>query len=294
MSKLTVAYLGIGIMGEGMVRNLQKHGFNLRLYNRTAQKAQALVNKTTTAHHTPAEAAQGADVIISCILDDEASRIVWFGDNGATLTAKNAAICIEMSTLSAPYIDDWSKEIQKKGLRAIDCPVTGSKKGAQEAALSLFLGGDTNDIAAVQPVFSAISTQQFHFGGHGSGSRFKLVYNLLGGSILVALAEAIGFAEKLGLDKEQVLRVFSESEQSWSSAAARSKGTQLATRNHSNISVTLDIIRKDVSYALASAENANCHLPTALSVHQTLSRAQENGYGQLDMSAVGNLFIEKN
>jgi 3-hydroxyisobutyrate dehydrogenase len=294
MPNLVVAYLGIGIMGEGMVRNLQKHGFTLRLYNRTLQKAQVLANKTTTAHATPADAARGADVIIACVLDDEASRLVWFGETGAVQTAKSETICIEMSTLSAPYADRWSEEIKKKALHAIDCPVTGSKKGAQEATLSLFLGGNVKDIAKVQPIFSAISTQQFYFGAHGSGSRFKLMYNLLGGSILVALAEAIGFAEKLGLDKQQVLSVLSESDQSWSSAAARSKGAQLVTRNHSDISVTLDIIRKDVSYALASAHNADYHPAIAHSVHQTLTRAQEDGLGKLDMSAVGNLFIEKN
>lgn len=293
MAKPVIAYLGTGIMGEGMIKNLQAHGFTLRLYNRTLAKAQALQNSTTKVFATPAEAVKGADIIISCVLDDEASNAVWFGPQGAVTQAKAGVICIEMSTLSIPYIEAWSMQIMQAGLKAIDCPVTGSKKGAHEASLTLFLGGKAQDIAAAQPVFSAISKQQYHFGDHGSGSKFKLLYNTLGGSILVVLAEAIGFADKLGLDKQQVVQVLSESEHSWSGAAARSKGQQIADKKHSDVAVTLDIIQKDITYALESAAHVGYTPPTALSVQKTLQEAQARGLGQLDMSAVGDIFVKE-
>lgn len=292
MDTKVVAFMGAGVMGKGMINNLLKSNFKLHLYNRSKDKLQDFQSKNSRVFNSPAEAAKGADIIIASVLNDVASKEIWFGKDGVVKTANKGAICIETSTLSIPYTDYWVSRISGHNLLAIDCPVTGSKVGAESATLSLFIGGEDKDIKKVMSVFKKISKQQFYIGPAGFGMRFKLIYNMLGGTILVALSEAVGFAQKLGLDPHQVVAFLAENNQGWSQAAAQSKGERMANCNHSDVACKLSIILKDLSYAKKSAKYVRQQIPTSESALRMLKKAQKLGYGDLDMSAVANLFIK--
>lgn len=290
--KPKIAYLGVGIMGSGMIRNLQKKGFKLKIYNRTEEKAREVAKDGDQVFSTPVEAAENADIIIASVSDDKASKEIWFGENGVIKKSKPSAIAIETSTLSIPYIDEWIYEIRKKGLKPVDCPVTGSKKGAEEATLSLFVGCDKKTLSELSDVFDAISRQTFYFGKNGNGMRFKLIYNMLGSIILTGLAEALGLAQTFGLDVKSVVKVLSDNKQGWSQAAAESKGMSMAKRHHSEVSCTLKTLTKDIKYAIDSAHYFKKTLPTSEAALKVMNTSCKQGGASLDMSVVGDLFIE--
>src|ERR1044071_544508 len=139
-----VAFLGLGIMGAGMANNLFKAGFPLTVWNRTRVKADAFANQGIRVADTPRQAANDADVIISMVGDDSASREVWLGDDGALTGAKPGAILIESSTLSPEWIRELADLVQKKGHQLLDAPVTGSKSAAAEGSLRMLVGGDSS------------------------------------------------------------------------------------------------------------------------------------------------------
>lgn len=292
--KKTIAFLGAGIMGSGMIKNLQKAGYNLRIYNRTASKARKLLTKHTRMFSTPAETAKGADIIISSLYNDQASQEVWFGENGIIRTAKPGAIAIETSTLSIDYIDRWAKKIAKHKLIPLDSPVTGSKSGAENATLSILIGGDPKVIEKLSDVFDSISCQLFHFGPVGSGMRFKLAYNLLGATILAAFVEALSLIENFGLDITEVIKMFGENKQAWSQAVAESKGPAIIANKHDDVSCSLDTLLKDVDYALKSAQKHDLKLPSSEGMHSSMKKAHKQGLGNLDMSALAKLFLNIN
>lgn len=289
--EMTIAFLGVGIMGAGMIKNLQKAGYRLNIYNRTISKAKKIATLNDKICANPTEAAMDADIIFSSVSDDKASKEVWFGKNGATSKIRNGTIVIETSTLSIPYIDAWIKKMKIMKLRAVDCPVTGSKLGAETATLSLFVGTDKKTLKELTPVFNTISTQIFDFGGNGKGMRFKLIYNMLGSVILVGFAEAMGLSQSFGLNMDEVVKILAANKQGWSRGVADSKGKNIINKAHSNVSCSLDTLTKDISYAIESAQHFNKTLPVSQSTAETMKNACKNGKGKLDMSAVGDLFL---
>lgn len=202
--KQRIAFLGLGNMGAAMAARLVAAGYPVSVYNRTAAKAKPLVRLGARAAASPREAAEGACVIFAMVADDRASREVWLGRQGALkarLPAK--AWAVECSTLSHGWIKDLGKQVQAHGVRFVDCPVTGIPSVAAAGELTLFLGCDKKDIAALKPVFSHLSTALVHFGPVGSANVYKLLVNLMGAIQIGALAEALVMAERAGLDLRQ-------------------------------------------------------------------------------------------
>jgi 3-hydroxyisobutyrate dehydrogenase len=137
-----VAILGLGIMGGGMAANWLAKGFEVSVWNRTAAKAQALAGKGAKVAATPREAATGADFIFAMVADDDASRSVWLGNDGALAGAKSGAIGVESSTLTPEWIRELARQAQAKGVGFLDAPVGGSRPAAASGELRFFVGGD--------------------------------------------------------------------------------------------------------------------------------------------------------
>ena len=200
-----IAFLGTGNMGIGMAAQLIKAGHSVRAYNRTRSKADPLAERGATVAETAREAADNADVVMSMVGDDTASRAVWLGDSGAlAATPSPDRLIIECSTLSHDWALELSETVKKDGMRYLDCPVTGLPDAAAKGELTLFLGGDEATIAQAQPYLQPISARQIHFGGIGSGTAYKLIVNLMGSIQIAATAEALVVAEKAGLDLDKV------------------------------------------------------------------------------------------
>ena len=196
MSKPTVAFLGLGLMGGGMARRVLAAGFPLAVYNRSADSAAALAAEGARAARSPREAAEGADVIVSMLADDDAARSLWLGPDGAVAGAKTGAIFVECSTVSLGWIKQLSAAAGAAGCEVLDCPVTGSKPQAAAGELLFLVGGDEATLARARPVLAAMSRDVIHLGPAGSGALMKLINNFVCGVQLVSLAEAIAMIEQ--------------------------------------------------------------------------------------------------
>ena len=205
-----IAFLGAGSMGSAMVTNYLKGGHQVTVYNRTLQKARPLEALGATLATTPREAAAGAEVIISCLINDDASRASWIGPNGALHgDFKPGAFAIEASTTSVDWVKELSELARAKGLRFLDCPVAGRPDLARAGKLKVFAGGPVEDVDAMRPILASISAAVIHFGPVGAGLTFKLIYNVMGALQVAATAEGMAACEAAGIDLKVAADAFS-------------------------------------------------------------------------------------
>ncbi len=196
-------------MGRGMAENLIAAGHRVSVFNRTVDKTQPLQRRGAAVAKTPADAVRDAEVIISMVTNDAASRAVWIEDGGALsgIPASNA-LAIESSTVSRNWVLQLAAATKAKGLRFLDCPVAGRPDAAASGQLMVFGGGDKKDLLAASSVLSAIAKSVTHFGPVGSGMTFKLIYNALGAVQVAALAEAMAMCFAAKLDLSAAAEVF--------------------------------------------------------------------------------------
>ena len=196
-----IAFLGAGIMGSAMIKNYLKGGHGVTVYNRTLEKAQPLKTFGAKLAATPTEAAEGAEYIISCLTNDDASRECWNGANGALQgNFLPGAFAIEASTASLDWIEELAGLAQAKNMHFLDCPVAGRPDLAEAGKLKVFAGGSVEDVDAVRPVLASISALVTRFGPIGSGITFKLIYNVMGALQVAATAEGLAACEAAGID----------------------------------------------------------------------------------------------
>ena len=278
-----VAFLGLGIMGSGMAANLLKAGFPLAVYNRTAAKAQSLVSAGARLAATPAEAVQGASVVLSMLADDAASREIWLGKDGALAAADKGAILIESSTVSPAWIAELAGLAAQRGVQFLDAPVTGSRMQAQAGQLSFLVGGSEAALAAVTPVLRAMSKEVLHLGPVGSGAKLKLINNFLCGVQIASLAEALTWIERSGLDREKSLAFLNSAAPG--SPLLGTISARMAARNYT-VNFLLRLIVKDLQYAQNEAAQCGVDLTTAQTARKLFEDAVAKGYGDEDMAAV--------
>ncbi|MDH4255322.1 MAG: NAD(P)-dependent oxidoreductase [Gammaproteobacteria bacterium] len=196
-----IAFLGAGMMGQPMIRNLLRAGHTVVVYNRTVDKARELEKFGARVAATPKLAATGATVIWSSVTNDAASAAVWAGDDGA-LEADLApgAFAIESSTVSPDWVLHLRDLAVARGLRFLDCPVAGRPDVAEAGQLKVFAGGSAVDVDAIRPILAGVSKGVMHLGVVGSGITFKLIYNVMGAIQVAACAEGMFACEAAGID----------------------------------------------------------------------------------------------
>ncbi|MGH9593631.1 MAG: NAD(P)-dependent oxidoreductase, partial [Bryobacteraceae bacterium] len=172
-TKPRVAFLGLGTMGAGMARRLLDAGFPLTVYNRSAKKAAPFGSKGANVAATPREAATGADIVISMISDDNASRANWLDGDGALAGAAAGAVLIECSTVSVAWISELSTEATARGCALLDAPVTGSKPQAAAGELCFLVGGNAMALELARPALAVMSRAIVHVGATGTGAMLK-------------------------------------------------------------------------------------------------------------------------
>jgi len=270
-------------MGSGMAANLLKAGFPLAVYNRTAAKAQSLVSAGARLAATPAEAVQGASVVLSMLADDAASREIWLGKDGALTAADKGAILIESSTVSPAWIAELAGLAAQRGVQFLDAPVTGSRMQAQAGQLSFLVGGSEAALAAVTPVLRAMSKEVLHLGPVGSGAKLKLINNFLCGVQIASLAEALTWIERSGLDREKSLAFLNSAAPG--SPLLGTISARMAARNYT-VNFLLRLIVKDLQYAQNEAAQCGVDLTTAQTARKLFEDAVAKGFGDEDMAAV--------
>ncbi len=291
MAKMAVALMGLGTMGVGMARNLLKAGFPLTVYNRTAAKAELFAGSGARVALTPAEAARGAEVVISILSDDDASRAAWLGvqsgassgAGGALGAAEPGAVLVESSTISPAWVAELGALASAKGLNLLDAPVTGSRVQADGAQLTFLVGGDEGSLARVAPVLEAMSKQVVYLGPAGSGAKMKLLNNFLCGVQVASLAEGIAWLEQSGLDREKALDVLKKGAPGSPLLAGIS--ARMTSRDY-DVNFLLRLMAKDLAYAQAAAAATGVTLSTAANAGALFAQAIAAGYGEKDMASV--------
>jgi 3-hydroxyisobutyrate dehydrogenase len=248
-----VAFIGLGRMGHGMASRYLDAGFEVAVFNRSKAKADDLIAHGARWAASPAAAADGADAVVTMVADDEASRTVWLGKDGAASTAKAGTLAIECSTVSYRHALDLARELRARGLVYIDSPVTGLPDAAAAGKLTLLVGAEPADLARARPFLTPLSTTIRHFGAVGSGTVYKLINNLMGAIQIAGIAEGLAIAEKAGLDMKLVLEAVETGVAASPQVIRHSK--RMAARNFSGATFTAALRHKDAAYAVALAES---------------------------------------
>ncbi len=279
-----IALLGLGIMGSGMAGNLLKAGFALTVYNRTRSKAEPFAAQGARVAATPAEAAKGAECVISMVSDDVASWEMWLGPNGALDAASPDAVLIECSTLSLGWIRALKAQADARNLALLDAPVGGSKGAAAEGSLTFFVGGPEEVLQRAQPVFDAMGKRTLHFGASGNGLTMKLINNLMGAVQVANLGEALALAEQSGLDVAKVAEALASGAPG--SPVVRMKAWSMVHHEYADTQFALRWMRKDLGYALAIADELSVPTPIVAIARQIYRMAGNLGLDDADWAAV--------
>ncbi len=283
-SGLTVAFLGLGVMGFPMAGHLQRAGYQVTVYNRTLSRAEAWVTQYGgSLAATPAEAAQQADIIFSCVGNDDDLRSVMLADNGVIHGIVKPVIVVDHTTTSAGVARELASELTKKGHGFIDAPVSGGQAGAENACLTVMCGGEPEIFKQVEKVMDCYAKSVRLMGGHGAGQLTKMVNQICAAGLIQGLAEGLHFADAAGLDVESVIEVISKgAAQSWQ-MDNRYKTMIEGQYEHG---FAVDWMRKDLGYVLQEARNNGSHLPITAVVDQFYSEVQAMGGGRWDTSSL--------
>jgi 3-hydroxyisobutyrate dehydrogenase len=283
MTTPRVALLGLGLMGQGMAARLLSAGFPLTVYNRNPQKAERLKSAGALVAQTPREAATRAEVVISMVADDVASRAVWQGDHGALAGAAPGTVLIESSTLSVEWVDELAAAAAQHQCEYLDAPVTGTKPHAAAGQLLFLAGGSARTLAAVRPVLEVMSRDVVHLGAIGSATRLKLINNFMCGVQAASLAEAMSLIDANGLDLDKSLQVLTNG--AAGSPLVKTLSARATARDFTP-NFMLAAMVKDLTYALDSADRAGITLQTAVAARALFQHAVAAGFGEKDFSSV--------
>lgn len=267
-----VAFIGLGRMGHGMAGRYLDAGFTVVVWNRSKAKAEDLITRGAHWATSPEDAAIDADAVVTMVADDEASRRVWLGKDGAAANMKAGTLAIECSTVSHAHALEMARELNGRGLIYIDCPVTGLPSAAAEGELTLLVGADPADLEKAEPFLKPLASTIRHFGAVGTGTVFKLINNLMGAVQIASLAEGIAIAEQAGLDMSLVAEALSTGAVASPQVIRHSK--RMVARDFSGASFTAALRHKDAAYAVALAETLLPDVPVSRAAVAAYAKAK--------------------
>jgi 3-hydroxyisobutyrate dehydrogenase len=271
-----VGFIGLGIMGGGMARNLLKNGFALTVWNRSADKMTPILEAGASAGASPADVASKSDIVITCVSDTPDVEAVILGENGVIHGLRSGGLVIDMSTISPKATREIAARLNERGIAMLDAPISGGSEGAARGTLSIMVGGDAAQFARALPVFQAMGRTITHVGGHGSGQMVKLVNQILVVVNMLAVSEALLFAQAGGLDLEKTLNaVAGGAAGSW---MLSNRGTQ-AIRRDWRPGFTIDLQQKDLRLALEMAAELGIPVLATSLVSNLYRTLQARGLG---------------
>jgi 3-hydroxyisobutyrate dehydrogenase len=283
MSKPRVAVLGLGIMGGGMATRLLSAGYPLSVYNRSREKASPFADAGAFVATSPREAAARAEIVISMVADDGASRSMWLGADGALAEASPGSLLLESSTLSVGWVRELARAATQKGCEFLDTPVTGTKPHAAAGELFFMVGGSATGFARARDVLSILGREVLHLGPNGSGALMKLINNFVCGIQAASFAEAMALVDVSGLNREKCISVLANSALA-SPLVKRMLASMAADDFTPNF--PLKLMTKDIGYAIQEAARCGLPLHTAPPALDVFKHAVEQGLGDQDFSAV--------
>jgi 3-hydroxyisobutyrate dehydrogenase len=277
MSNERIAFIGTGIMGGPMVRNLLRAGFPVIAHNRTRSKAEALEAHGATVADSPALAAEQADVVISCLPDSPDVEAVWLGQDGVVAALRPGTLGIDMSTIAPATARYVARAVEQVKAAFLDAPVSGGDVGATNATLSIMAGGSERAFDRAKPIFQAMGKTIVHCGPNGMGQQTKLCNQVICVLNILAASEAIALARKAGLDLDRMLQaVTAGAANSW---MLQNLGPKMAAGDYTP-GFMIDLQQKDLRLVQECARELAMPIPGTALVHQLFAANQAAGEGR--------------
>lgn len=282
MARLKVGFVGLGVMGAPMARNLLEAGFDLTVHNRTREKEEPLAALGATRAASPADAARGADVVVTMVSDTPDVEAVLFGPGGTVEGLRPGAVVVDTSTISPDATRAFAARLAESGAGLVDAPVSGGSEGAERGTLTIMAGGEPDHVEGALPVLRAMGATVTHVGASGSGQLCKAVNQIIVGGFFLACAEGMTFGIKAGLDMDRVLAAISQ-------GMCRSAVLDMRARNMLDdtypLGFKLALHLKDLGIALDTARANGVDLPLAELV-ASVERAIVGARGDEDLSVI--------
>lgn len=280
-----IGFIGLGIMGKPMVRNLSKAGFDLVVHTRTRSAAEALKTELPGLRivDSPAAVAEACDVVITMLPDSPDVEAVVFGENGLVNAMRPGSLLIDMSTIAPATSIRVHDELTKRGASALDAPVSGGDKGAIAGTLSIMVGGSAEDLQRAMPLFEAMGKTIVHLGGPGAGQIAKACNQIVVAINYAAVSEALVLAKRAGVDPAKVALVLGGGLAA--SRVLEMRGASMIDRSFEP-GFRVDLHRKDLGIALSTGRATGSPLPVTALVSQLYDSVAATGGGQLDHSAL--------
>jgi len=283
-----VAFIGLGVMGYPMAGHLAEAGHEVTVYNRTTIKAKQWREAYKGSHGgsgawTPAKAAADAEVVFTCVGNDDDVRAMTLGPDGVFQTMQPGTVFVDHTTASADLARELAAEADKRGFAAIDAPVSGGQAGAENGQLTIMCGGDKRAYATAEPVMAAYAKQSLLLGPAGAGQLTKMVNQICIAGLVQGLSEGIHFAQKAGLDVDAVIDVISKgAAQSWQ----MENRWETMNKGEFDFGFAVDWMRKDLAICLAEAARNGAELPVTKIVDGYYAEVQEMGGNRWDTSSL--------
>ena len=283
----SVGFIGLGVMGAPMASNLLRKGFEVAVFNRTADKADELVRQGAKRAASPAETARSADVVITMISNDRAVEEVYYGDNGVLGGLSPGTTVIDCSTVSPALSLRIARDMEGISCHFIDAPVTGSKPAAEDGTLLFMAGGDKQLLDEHRDVLIAMGRKIIHTGPSGSGTTAKLAHNTIVGINAAGLMEGMSIAAKGGIDASTFLDIVMSG--AASSRQAELKGRKIVDRDFS-VQFSLALMLKDLKLASVLSDEFGIGLPMLEAAKSLFKIGLTAGHGEEDMSALAHVY----
>ena len=272
----TIGFIGLGIMGQGMVKNLLKAGFTINIWNRTSKRMEPLIAAGAIACANPADVAARSDIIITVVSDTPDVEAVILGENGVINGAKEGSLVIDMSTISPQATRDIAAALLNKGVNMLDAPISGGSEGAAQGTLSIMVGGEESQVERAMPALGAMGKAITHVGEIGAGQTVKLVNQILVVVTMLGVGEALLFAQAGGLDLNKTLSAVTQGAAgSW---MLSNRGPQVIERDW-RPGFTIDLQQKDLRLVLEAADQLGVPMLGTGTVFQLYRTLQQQGLG---------------
>jgi 2-hydroxy-3-oxopropionate reductase len=279
----TVGFIGLGIMGRPMAKNLMEAGYDLVVYNRSPEKAEELAGEGAAAAGSPREVAEGCDVVITMLPDSPQVEEVLAGEGGVFEGVREGALIVDMSTISPVVTESLAKRAEEKGASLLDAPVSGGDVGAIEGTLSIMVGGSEEDFERAKPLFDVMGKTVTHVGPTGAGQVTKAANQIVVALTIEAVSEALVLGSKGGVAPEKILDVL---------GGGLAGNKVMEVKREKFLSHTFDpgfrseLHHKDLGIALAAGREYGVALPVTAIVDQMLLTMRRKGWGGEDHSAL--------
>lgn len=280
---MKVGFIGLGIMGGRMAANLQEHGYQLVVFNRTPEKARTLIDEGAAWAVTPAAVATQVDVLFTMLANPEAVKEVASGEEGFLNYLRAGSLWVDCSTVNPSFSRQMATEAWARGIRFLDAPVSGSKGPAASGNLMFLVGGGESDFRACRHLLESMGSKIVHVGGHGQGTSLKMVINLLMGEAMAAFAEGMILGQSLGIPQETLFEILLGGPAVAPLAATKREKIESGKYD---VEFPLHWMQKDLQLAAVTAYETGVALPLANVTKEIYRLAMRQGEGDEDYSAI--------